>query len=60
MDGTGNYYAIAPRAYTPASAVGAAGDKRGDQAFDTDYQYQCLADYDGSTAIWKRAAHATW
>ena len=60
MDGTGNYYAIAPRAYTPASAVGAAGDKRGDQAFDTDYQYQCLADHDGSTAIWKRAAHATW
>lgn len=60
MDGAGNTYAIAPREYTPSSAVGAAGDKKGDQAFDASYIYQCLADYDGSTAIWKRASISTW
>ena len=52
--------AVAPREATPASAVGAAGDRKGDIAYDTNYVYICLAHYDGSTAIWKRAAVATW
>jgi len=52
--------AVAPREYTPASAVGAAGDRKGDVAYDSSYVYICLAHYDGSTAIWKRAAVSTW
>jgi hypothetical protein len=58
-DGT-HATAVAPREATPASAVGAAGDRKGDIAYDTNYVYICLAHYDGSTAIWKRAAVATW
>ena len=42
--------------YTPATNVGAAGDRAGDIAYDTGYIYVCTADYDGSTVIWKRVA----
>lgn len=41
---------------TPNSPVGSAGDKRGAIAWDTGYLYVCTANYDGSTAIWKRTA----
>jgi len=46
--------------YTPASAIGAAGDQQGDVAFDSSYIYYCTADYDGATSVWKRVAIATW
>jgi cytoskeletal protein CcmA (bactofilin family) len=46
--------------YTPASAVGAAGDERGDIAWDTNYIYVCTANYDGATSVWKRVAISTW
>jgi hypothetical protein len=59
-DSDGDTVAIAPREYTPASAVGATGDRKGDMAWDSSYIYTCVANYDGSTAIWRRAAHATW
>lgn len=59
-DSDGDIVAIAPREYTPASAVGATGDRKGDMAWDSSYIYTCVANYDGSTAIWRRAAHATW
>ena len=59
-DSDGDTVAIAPREYTPASAVGATGDRKGDMAWDSSYIYTCIANYDGSTAIWRRAAHATW
>jgi len=59
-DSDGDVVAIAPREYTPASAVGATGDRKGDMAWDSSYIYTCVANYDGSTAIWRRAAHATW
>jgi len=49
-----------PSGSPPATAVGAAGDHLGDIAADVDYIYYCTADYDGSTAIWKRAAISTW
>lgn len=39
---------------TPSTSAGAAGDKRGMIAFDSNYLYVCIANYDGSTAIWKR------
>jgi len=44
----------------PATSVGANGDVTGDFAADADYFYYCTADYDGSTAIWKRTALSTW
>lgn len=45
---------------TPLTSVGAAGDTMGMVAWDASYIYVCTADYDGSTAIWKRSAIATW
>jgi hypothetical protein len=45
---------------TPASAVGASGDTAGMIAWDASYIYVCAADYDGSTAIWRRSAIGTW
>lgn len=49
-----------PNGSPPATAVGASGDLVGDIAADADYIYYCTANYDGSTAIWKRAAISTW
>ena len=40
---------------TPANS-GSAGDVPGMIALDNDYVYICTGTYDGSTAIWKRAA----
>ena len=37
-----------------ASGVGAAGDVAGSIAWDTTNLYVCTADYDGSTAVWKK------
>lgn len=41
---------------TPVTSVGAAGDKAGMIAWNSNYIYVCTANYDGSTSIWKRAA----
>lgn len=49
-----------PNGSPPATAIGAAGDLRGDIAADSDYIYYCTADHDGSTVIWRRAALSTW
>ena len=44
----------------PAHSYGAAGDKAGMVAFDSNYIYYCTADYvDNTTNIWKRTAHGT-
>ena len=45
---------------TPSANTGAAGDKAGYVAWDTNYIYVCVANYDGTTAIWKRVALSTW
>ena len=46
---------------TPASSIGDAGDLAGMFAFDQNYIYVCTADYDGTTAIWKRTSTgSTW
>jgi len=63
--GTGKVVVAADRLqieteYTPASAVGAAGDEKGDIAVDSNYIYYCTANYDGATSVWKRVAIATW
>jgi hypothetical protein len=42
---------------TPPSAnTGAIGDSAGMIAYDEDYLYICIADYDGSTVIWGRVS----
>lgn len=41
---------------TPTTNVGAAGDTAGMIAWDANYIYVCVGDYDGSTVIWKRAS----
>ncbi len=51
---------IAMKQSTPSSSTGAPGNKTGMLAWDTNYIYVCTADYDGSTAIWKRTALATF
>jgi hypothetical protein len=40
----------------PSTSVGQVGDTYGIVALDSDYIYYCVADYDGSTSIWKRVA----
>jgi hypothetical protein len=40
---------------TPATSAGVSGDKRGMIAYDANYIYVCVANYDASTVIWKRA-----
>jgi hypothetical protein len=46
---------------TIATSTGSAGDHIGMMAYDVDFIYTCLSDYDGSTAIWKRVASGvTW
>lgn len=46
---------------TPVSSIGASGDLAGMFAFDQNYIYVCTADYDGTTAIWKRTSTgSTW
>ena len=37
-----------------ATAVGVSGDVAGSISWDTTNLYVCTADYDGSTAIWKK------
>ena len=45
---------------TVSSSVGSAGDTAGMIAWDSSYIYVCTADYDGSTAIWRRATLGSW
>ena len=45
---------------TPSTSVGASGDTAGMVAWDASYIYVCTANYDGSTAIWRRSAISTW
>jgi hypothetical protein len=45
---------------TISSSVGAAGDTVGMVAWNASYIYVCTANYDGSTAIWRRATLGSW
>ena len=51
---------IATKQPTPSANTGSVGDVTGMIAWDTNYIYICVADYDGSSVIWKRVALATW
>ena len=44
----------------PTGSVGEIGDEAGMYAFDSAWFYICIANYDGSTQIWRRVAIATW
>ena len=44
----------------PATVVGVNGNTAGMIAYDADHIYVCIADYDGSTAIWRRSSTLTW
>lgn len=52
---TGSSGAFVPN-NVPQHSSGSSGDLQGMIAFDVDYMYYCMADYDGSTNIWKRIA----
>jgi hypothetical protein len=45
---------------TVVAAVGEPGDTAGMIAWDADYIYVCTANYDGSTAIWRRSNITSW
>jgi hypothetical protein len=45
---------------TISSSVGSAGDTIGMVAWNASYIYVCTANYDGSTAIWRRATLGSW
>lgn len=40
----------------PTTSIGDAGDVATMMRFDNDYIYRCVADYDGTTNIWRRTA----
>jgi hypothetical protein len=46
----------------PSTSIGFDTDKEGDIAFDSEYFYYCVNDYDGESDIWKRVAWSndTW
>ena len=48
------------KASVPTTAVGSSGDVQGMIAANSTHVYICIADWDGSTDIWRRAAVATW
>ena len=45
---------------TRASSVGKSGDTVGMIAWEDDAVYVCIANFDGSTQIWRRAALSTF
>lgn len=51
---------VATKQAVPPANTGSTGDVTGMVSWDTNYIYVCVANYDGSTAIWKRVALATW
>jgi len=43
----------------PANPTGSIGDSAGMIAFDNNYLYVCVADFDDTTEIWRRVAFDT-
>tara|TARA_R100001510_G_C7445714_1_gene72952 strand:- start:15 stop:362 length:348 start_codon:yes stop_codon:yes gene_type:complete len=56
----GAFRQVAMKQATPSSSTGAPGNKAGMIAWDTNYIYVCTADYNGSSAIWKRTQLSTF
>ena len=51
---------IAMKQPTPPNSTGSAGDVAGMVAWDGNSIYICTANYNGSSAIWKRVALSTY
>ena len=56
----GEFRQLATKQAAPSSSVGASGDVSGMISWDTNYIYICTGSHDGSTAIWKRVALASY
>lgn len=44
----------------PTTPVGRKGDTTGDIAYDDNYMYVCIADYDSTSNIWIKSQLASW
>lgn len=51
---------VSAAAYHRQLPVGSPGDKKGTTSTDGTYMYICTADYDGTTAIWKRISPSSY
>ena len=60
MSASGAFREVATKQATASSNIGARGAVTGMIAWDNTYIYICTGSYDGSTAIWKRVALASW
>ena len=47
---------LASAGTAPGNSIGSVGDIAGDIRYDINYVYVCVANYNGSSAIWKRAS----
>lgn len=44
----------------PSSSVGSIGDRKGDIAYDDNFMYVCIANYDGTSSIWIKSQLTSW
>lgn len=44
----------------PSSPVGSIGDRKGDIAYDDNFMYVCIANYDSTSNIWIKSQLASW
>lgn len=51
---------VAMKQVPPPTSVGVAGNVTGMVSWDTNYIYVCVANYDGTSAIWKRVQLTSW
>jgi hypothetical protein len=56
----GAFRQLATKQPVPSASTGSLGDVTGMISWDTSYIYICTADYNGSSAIWKRVGLSTW
>ena len=56
----GAFRQLATKQAAPSSSLGASGDVAGMISWDNNYIYICTGSYDGSTAVWKRVALASY
>ena len=56
----GVFRQLALKQATPPANTGSVGDTVGMIAWDTNYIYISVGNYDGTTAIWKRVALSSW
>ena len=60
VSSNGSFKQLALKQSTPPANTGSVGDTTGMIAWDANYIYISVGNYDGTTAIWKRVALSTW